>query len=224
MCGRFVLRRLALIRAAMDAMPKLPFDEFTERPRYNIAPSQQIPIVQLDASGSRVLADARWGFIPHWTKGKPKAQPINARAETVSTSGMFRQAFARRRCIIPADGFYEWKKLDEKNKQPTFIHFPDDRIFGFAGLWEQWKPDDADPIDTCTIITTTPNAVAAQVHDRMPVILRPEDYAAWLSRDTPPEEAAQLMRPYPDGELEAVPVSSAVNNPRHDAPDNIAPV
>jgi putative SOS response-associated peptidase YedK len=159
------------------------------------------------------------GLIRHWAKAMPKLQPINARAESVPTSGMFRDAFARRRCLVPADGFYEWRKLDAKTQQPMFVHFPDDRTFAFAGLWERWRPQPpaaaaapktdvqadqppgiedeqrAAPLDTCTIITTTANALMASIHDRMPVILRPEDYARWLDRDMDPNEAAALLRP-----------------------------
>ena len=124
------------------------------------------------------------GADPALGQRNAKDQADQRRAETVPTSGMFKQAFARRRCIVPADGFYEWKKLDTKTKQPMFIHFPDDRVFGFTGLWERWKPsDDAEPVDTCTIITATPNALMASIHDRMPVILRPDDYGKWLERE-----------------------------------------
>jgi putative SOS response-associated peptidase YedK len=201
------------------------FEEFTERPRYNIAPSQDVAIVRINKNGDRVLGLVRWGLIPHWAKEVPKIQPINARAETVPTSGMFKQAFTRRRCIVPADGFYEWKKLDPKTKQPMFIHFPDERVFGFAGLWERWKPTEgAEPVDTCTIITTTPNQLMASIHDRMPVILKPEDYGKWLDRETDPHEAEKLMHPYPEGELEAVPVNRLVNSPKNEGPACIEPM
>jgi putative SOS response-associated peptidase YedK len=190
-----------------------------------VAPSQRIPAVRLDKDGNRVVGPVRWGLIPHWAKTLPKVQPINARCETASTSNMFKQAMQRRRCIIPADGFYEWKKLDSKTKQPMFIRFPDDRVFGFAGLWERWKPDDtSEAVDTCTIITTTPNELMASIHDRMPVILKPQDYDRWLDRDRPAEDVVDLLRPYPDGELEAHPVSTAVNSPKNDQPSNVEPV
>ena len=203
-------------------MPEPGFEEFTERPRFNIAPSQDVAVVRINKEGGRTLGLVRWGLIPYWAKTLPKAQPINARAETVRTSGMFKGAFERRRCIIPADGFYEWKKLDAKTKQPMFIHYPDDRVFGFAGLWERWRPPndpDAPPLDTCTIITTTPNTLAATIHDRMPVILGPKDYCTWLDRKTDPQVAAQMMRPHPDGELEAMPVNRLVNSPKNDVPE-----
>ena len=177
MCGRYTLRRIDISKTGFDAMPEPGFEEFTERPRFNIAPSQDIAVVRINKGGGRSVGPVRWGLIPHWAKQMPKVQPINARAETVTTSGMFKQAFVRRRCIVPADGFYEWRKLDAKTKQPMFIRLPGDRAFGFAGLWERWRPDDeTEPVDTCTIITTTANGLMAPIHDRMPVILRPEDY------------------------------------------------
>ena len=222
MCGRYTLRRIDLASSGLDAAPEPAFEEFTERPRFNIAPSQEIPVVRVNRDGGRAIGLARWGLIPHWAKALPKAQPINARAETVVTSGMFKQAFARRRCVVPADGFYEWRKLDARTKQPMFVHFPDERVFGFAGLWERWRPagdPGAEPVDTCTIITTTPNRLMAPIHDRMPVILRPEDYGVWLDREADPRAAAGLMRPYPDGELEAVPVDRLVNSPKNDVPE-----
>jgi hypothetical protein len=133
--------------------------------------------------------------------------------------------FAGSRCFVPAGGFYDWKKLAPKTKQPMFIHFPDERAFGFAGLWERWKPsEDAEPLDTCTIITTKPNTLMSSIHDRMPVILKPEDYGKWLGRETDPHEAEKLLRPYPDGELEAVPVDRLVNSPKNDLPSCIEPL
>ena len=220
MCGRYTVRGIQPVADLFGVvLPK----EF--RPRYNIAPSQDVPVVRLDREGNRALAMLRWGLIPHWAKEPPKLQPINARAETVPTSGMFRQAFQRRRCLVPADGFYEWRKIDAKTKQPVFTHFPDDRPFALAGLWERWRPaEDAEPIDTVCIVTTTPNALMSTIHDRMPVILRPEDYAAWLDKGSDPHAAANLMRPYPDDELEAVPVTKLVNSPKNDVPECVAPL
>jgi putative SOS response-associated peptidase YedK len=225
MCGRYSLRRVNLAASGLDAVPELPFEEFTEHPRFNIAPSQSVPVVRLDKEGKRSAGLLRWGFIPRWAKEMPKVQPVNARAETAPTSGMFRDAFARRRCLVPADAFYEWRKLDAKTKQPMWMHFPDDRVFAFAGLWERWRPgDDAEPLDTFTILTTTPNDLMTPIHNRMPVILRPADYARWLDPATGPQEAARLMAPYPDGELEAVPVSRTVNSPRNDVAGCIEPL
>ena len=224
MCGRYTVRRPDLARAALEAVPGLGFEEFTERPRYNVAPSQPVPVVRLNHDGLRVMTLVHWGLIPHWAKELPKIKPINARAETLATSGMFRQAFARRRCLVPADGFYEWRR-DGKTKQPVFVHLPDDRPFCFAGLWERWAPDaDTEPVDTCAIVTTVPNALMSGIHDRMPVILGPADYAAWLNRDTDPQNAAAMLQPYPDGEFVADPVGRHVNSPGNDTPECVRPV
>lgn len=211
----------------IDAMPRIPFEEFDERPkwpppppRWNIAPSQSVPIIRLHG-GTGELALVRWGLIPSWTKEKPTIAPINARAETVASSGMFRQAFQRHRCLIPADGFYEWKKLTPKTKQPMFIHRPDDSLFFFGGLWERWKPSEAaEPIETKTIITTTPTPLMEGIHNRMPVILRQQDYERWLEPDAKPDALKSLLVPYP-GELEAYPVSTHVNSPKNDDPECI---
>ncbi len=226
MCGRYTLRRVDLAHYGVRHPGDLAgFEEFTERPRFNIAPSQHVPIVRLNREGVRVLSAVRWGLIPHWTKGKPKAQPINARAETVRTSGMFRQAFARRRCLVPADGFYEWQKLGGKAKQPMFVRRPGDRPFAFAGVWERWQPEEGvEPVDTFAIITTRPNALMGPIHDRMPVILPEEGYASWLDREAEREQAEELLEPYPDGELEAVAVGRAVNSPGNDTCECVAPL
>jgi putative SOS response-associated peptidase YedK len=134
MCGRYSLRRVSLVFTDLNAVPVARFEEFSEHPKFNIAPSHHVPIVRLDAKGERTVSLVRWGLIPHWTKGKPKTAPINARSETVASSGMFRQAFERRRCLVPADGFYEWQGK-KPPKQPYFIHMKDDGLFAFAGLW-----------------------------------------------------------------------------------------
>ena len=225
MCGRYTIRSpLATVVEDFGALAsKLFLDGWN--PRYNVAPSQDVPIVRLNAEGERVLSAVRWGLIPSWTKGKPGAQPINARAETVASSGMFRQAFERRRCLIPADGFYEWKKLDAKTKQPMLIHRRDDHLFAFAGLWERWRPsEDAEPIDTCTIITTTPNTLAGTIHNRMPVILDESDFARWLDRETKAADVADLLQPAADDWLDAYPVSTRVNKPANDDPQLIEPL
>lgn len=229
MCGRYVLRgRKEQLAMALGLTDPLPFEEFTERPHFNVAPSQHVPVVRLDRQGHRVGRLARWGLIPAWATDLPKVRPINARAETVTTSGTFRGAFTRRRCLVPADGFYEWQRLGGgKGKRPVFVHFPDDRVFAFAGLWERWHPpgeDVVEPVDTCTIVTTTANALMKPIHDRMPVILRPQDYALWLDREADPAEAAKLMRPYAGGEMEVTPVSTLVNSPGNDVPECVKPL
>jgi putative SOS response-associated peptidase YedK len=227
MCGRYTLRRMDVIEIAMGLQAPPLFEEFSDHPHFNIAPSQSIPLVRINSSGQRVLNLARWGLIPSWAKELPKFQPINARAETVATSGMFRQALGRRRCLIPADGFYEWKKLDDagKRKQPMYITRKDGGVFAFAGLWERWKPDEkSEPIDTCTIITTTPNSLMESIHDRMPVILDPSDYSRWLDRETGGADVEGLLKPCPPEGWQARPVSTRVNSPKNDDPECIAAV
>jgi putative SOS response-associated peptidase YedK len=224
MCGRYTLRRYDLARAAFDAMQQqLPFEEFSElriTPRFNIAPSQIVPTVRIDRNGNRVLSAAKWGLIPSWTKSKPKTAPVNARAETLATSGMFRQAFGRRRCLIPADGFYEWQG-SKPPKQPYFIHRRDDSLFAFGGLWERWNdPKTGKPVDTCTIITTPPNDLMASIHNRMPLILDKADYDRWLNREIPGEQVTDLLKPS-QADLEARRVSPAVNSVKNDSPDLI---
>jgi putative SOS response-associated peptidase YedK len=214
-----------LVLSELNAVPELPFEEFTEHPRFNVAPSQSVPVVRLDKEGRRSAGLLRWGFVPRWAREMPKVQPINAKAETVATSGMFRDAFARRRCLVAADGFYEWQKLDARTKQPMFVHFPDDQLFALAGLWERWRPaPEAEPLDTFTVITTDPNALMAPIHNRMPVIIRPEDYGRWLDLATTTSQAIGMLRAYPDGELEATPVSRTVNNPKNNVPECVEPL
>lgn len=223
MCGRYVARKLRL--ADYDAAPH--FDEFSEKgiiQRFNIAPSQAVPVIRLDKNHRRVADLIQWGLIPYWTRGKPKTQPINARAETVDSSGMFKAAFERRRCLCAADGFYEWKKIDGQ-KQPYFIRFPDDASFAFAGIWERWTPEPgAEPVETCAHITTEPNALMLPIHNRMPVILRQKDYAEWLDPEVALDRLKALLKPYPDGELEAYAVSRAVNRPANDSEENVKPI
>jgi putative SOS response-associated peptidase YedK len=205
-------------------MPTLPFEEFSERARINIAPSQLIPVVRINSQGHRVLELARWGFIPYWAKSLPKLQPINARAETLGAGGLFRAAFERRRCLIPADGFYEWKAGETRVKQPYFFHYKDDRPFAFAGLWERWKPaPDAQPLETCTIITTQPNDLLKPIHNRMPAIVHPKDYARWLDPNIPSEAVRDLLRPCPIDDWETFAVSTRVNRATEDGPDLLDP-
>jgi putative SOS response-associated peptidase YedK len=224
MCGRYTLRRYDLAWAAFDAIQgELPFDEFSElriTPRFNIAPSQMVATVRINSKGERVLSAAKWGLIPSWAKSKPKTCPINARAETLASSGMFRQAFKRRRCLIPADGFYEWQG-SKPPKQPYFIHRRDDRLFGFGGLWERWNdPQGGEVVDTCTIITTPANELMAPIRNRMPLILAEGDYARWLDREIPGEQVEDLLKPS-HADLEARPISTAVNSVKNDRPELI---
>jgi putative SOS response-associated peptidase YedK len=177
-----------------------------------------VPIVRRLDQPQRAWTPVRWGLIPSWAKdAKIGNKLINARGETVAEKPSFRSAFRKRRCLIPADGFYEWKKLDG-GKQPHFIHLRDEEPFAFAGLWEHWtNPDDGEVIESCTIVTTEANALMRTLHDRMPVILPPADYDRWLDPATQDVEGLkELLRPYSSEEMTAYPISAYVNNPRHE--------
>jgi putative SOS response-associated peptidase YedK len=220
MCGRFVLTAdLQAIQQSFDLLT-LPA-QF--QPRYNIAPTQ--PVAVITNEKSRELTFYRWGLIPSWAKDDSMAaRMINARSETAAEKPAFRSALRRRRCIIPADGFYEWQQHG-KDKIPFFIHRQERQIFGMAGLWEIWQEPGGGEIRTCTILTTEANTFMKNYHERMPVILRREDYRLWLS---PNEEPAGLltglMRPYAEDDLVAYPVSKAVNRPGNDSPELIRPL
>jgi putative SOS response-associated peptidase YedK len=189
-------------------------------PRYNVAPTQQVGVVRQIDPNQRQLAYMQWGLIPHWAKDpKIGSQMINARAETAAEKPAFRDAFRRRRCLVVADGFYEWKKTGGKTKQPYYIRMKDARPFGFAGLWERWGE-----LETCTILTTSPNELCAPLHDRMPVILGTSDYGRWLDpSQTDAAELQPLLAPYPADEMLAEPVSTRVNNVRNEDETCIAP-
>jgi putative SOS response-associated peptidase YedK len=192
-------------------------------PRYNIAPTQSVLAIRADEQAGREAQTLRWGLVPFWAKDLAiGSRMINARGETVSEKPAFRQAFRRRRCLIPADGFYEWQKVPG-GKQPWFISRRDDIPLAFAGLWERWdKRGTEDPVETCTIVTTAANATLAPLHDRMPVILGPQDWDSWLGANTPPEALVDLLRPAADDLLGARPVSRRVNSPGNDGPELLA--
>ena len=182
------------------------------RKRFNIAPTQEAPVIRAGAGGAREVAMLRWGLVPFWAKDlKVGTKMINARSETAPDKPSFRSAFRRRRCLIPADGFYEWKR-EEGGKQPFYIRMKDGRPFAFAGLWESWHDDE---VRSCAILTTQANALVGDVHERMPVILPGEDYEAWLDPEAEREELVSLLRPYPGEDLETFPVSRFVNSPRN---------
>ena len=194
-------------------------------PRYNVAPTQPVAVIA-NTDGPRHLELFQWGLIPSWAKdAKIGNSLINARAETLAEKPAFRTALKRRRCLVLADGFYEWQKLGSR-KQPQYIQLKDGRPFAFAGLWESWRPaPDAPPLHTCTIITTEPNSLMAEIHNRMPVILSPADYAAWLTPgELPAVEALALLHSYPAEAMQARPVSTAVNSPARDEPACILPL
>lgn len=220
MCGRFALISPAEVVA--EQLNVAPPELFA--PRYNIAPTQPVAAVRLKpGSQTPELALFRWGLIPSWAKDtKLSASLINARSETVADKPAFRSAFKRRRCLIPADGFFEWKK-EGKQKRPIYIHATNGSLFAFAGLWETWIGSDGSEMDSCTILTTTPNELMASIHDRMPVILEPADYEMWLHPGNKPEQALHLLRPYPADHMAAYPVSTLVNSPFNDDPRCIEP-
>ena len=227
MCGRFALFDPGETLIAAFGLGERAAAALSERvlaPRYNIAPTQPVLAVRLAKNGERELAALQWGLVPFWAKDPGiGARMINARSETVAEKPSFRNAFKRRRCLIPASGFYEWQKTAD-GKQPVFIHSADKRPFGLAGLWETWQSSDGSYLETCTILTTAPNEMMRPIHNRMPVILSPEDYATWLHPEPKPAVGLHLLRPYPPEYMAAYPVSTYVNNPRHEDPACIAPV
>jgi putative SOS response-associated peptidase YedK len=194
-------------------------------PRYNIAPTQPVAVVRQSELG-RALGVVQWGLVPSWAKDPTMgSKMINARAETVAEKPAFRAAFKQRRCLVLADGFYEWQPTSTRQpKQPFYIHRQDDEPFAFAGLWEYWEGADG-ALETCTIITTEANELVSPIHERMPVIIAPDDYAQWLDPTTKQATPLQeLLQPYDSDALEAYPVSHAVNNARNESPKCIAPV
>lgn len=219
MCGRFALLTPGDTLLATFEVDATPLDITQLIPRYNIAPTQPVLAVRQSAHGEqRELTFFRWGLIPSWAQDmKMGARLINARSETVAEKPAFRAAFKRRRCLIPADGFYEWQKLNGR-KQPLYIYLRRERPFALAGLWETWRAPDGGELDTCTILTTTPNELMEPIHNRMPVILHPEDFDDWLHPGQKPDTALHLLRPYPAAEMAAYPVSTHVNNPANDDP------
>jgi len=194
-------------------------------PRYNIAPMQQVPIVRINAHGARELAFVRWGLVPRWAKDPAiGAKMINARGETVRDKPAFRTAYRRHRCLLPANGFYEWMARDGATggKQPVHVALKDGAPLAFAGIAERWLGPDGEPLDTCAIVTTEANALLTPVHERMPVIVAPADYARWL--DPTVADPADLIAPYDNDALRYAPVSTRVNTVRHDDASLIAPI
>ena len=228
MCGRYGRRgdkqRIAEWMQTHDTNVFEEVDETPIAPSYNVAPQSFQPVVRLNPdSGKRELIVMRWGLVPFWSKdGKAPFSTINAKSESVETSPAFREAWRRRRCLVPADWFYEWQRLDEKNKQPFAISQKDDAMFAFAGLWDSWKDKSTgQKLRTFTILTTDPNGLMEPIHNRMPVILHPRDYDRWLASTAPALLPIDLLRPYPAEEMKAWKVSKAVGNTRNDNPSLI---
>jgi putative SOS response-associated peptidase YedK len=224
LCGRYTLTvPLSNLVDSFDVDPP----EFDYPPRYNIAPTQDAPVIAQDADGRR-MGLLRWGLVPSWAKDLSMGgRMINARAETVAEKPAFRRAFRHRRCLVPADGFFEWKPGAEKEgpkgaKVPHWIHREDREPFGMAGLWERWTPEEGNPVHTFTIITTDAVPEIRGIHPRMPVILPPGDLDEWLDSASSVDDLLALLRPNGDG-IRTHPVSSFVNSPRNDGPECILP-
>jgi putative SOS response-associated peptidase YedK len=213
MCGRYSITTPVegLRRVFKFGGPSLNL-----QPRWNVAPTQEAPVVRRAKDGQRELRMLRWGLVPFWTKDvSGAARMINARSETVAEKPAFREAFKARRCLVPVDGFYEWESLGDKpTRQPLLFRMADGRPFAVAGLWERWRPKDGgDPIETFTIVNTAANAIMARYHDRVPIVLAQEDYAAWLD---PAADPRPFLKPPPSEWFTATRVSTRVNNVRND--------
>jgi len=235
MCGRFTLATPASEWAALFRLEDVPDVE----PRFNIAPTQDVAVVRAPAglrehpglhlapAGSPVPREAltmRWGLVPRWAREIGSGQPlINARSETVSEKPSFRDSYRERRCLVVADGFYEWQSAGRR-KQPYWIGFADRRPFAFAGLWDRWNAPEGDSVDSCVILTTEANEALQPLHDRMPVIVKPEDFDLWMDPDTIPWELEPLLRPYPEDDMTFHPVTTRVNYVANDDPSCVEPM
>jgi putative SOS response-associated peptidase YedK len=219
MCGRFARRSTQEVLAdwfgvEMEDMPWFGAS-------YNVAPQSTQPVVRLNAdTGKREFALMRWGLVPFWAKdAKIGYSTINARAEEAASKPLFREALKRRRCLIPADAFYEWQKVNATKKRPFAFEMQGGEPYAFAGLWERWKPKDGEPLETFTILTTDPNELAEKVHNRMPVILERSDYSRWMEAGEPERPPVDLLKPYPAEKMRSWAVNERVGNVRNDDAD-----
>jgi putative SOS response-associated peptidase YedK len=223
MCGRYRLsRRKQFVEEYFASVS----EECEWSPRYNVAPSQPVLTIRQDAREPvRKLSAMRWGLIPSWSKDPSIGyKTINARSETVATTASFREPFKSQRCLVPADGFYEWLR-EGKAKLPYCFELNDGELFAFAGLWDRWRDPQGDVIESCSIITTAANSVLADIHDRMPAILRPHEYDLWLDpafRDT--ESVSEMLRPFDAARMRRYPVNTRVNNVQNDDADCAKPL
>jgi putative SOS response-associated peptidase YedK len=221
MCGRY-----ALYGPHSRYRDHFQVDDWPDFPdRYNIAPSAWVPVIRQAPDGRRVTDLLRWGLIPNWAKDQTIGTKLNhARGESVAEKPSFRSAYRRRRCIVPASGYYEWQEVPGQRKQPWYIHLKFDEPLAMGGLWESWTNPDGEIIRSFCIITTGPNTVKTPIHDRMPVILQPEHWAQWLAPDAAMEGITALLVPVPAESMEAWPVSRKVSNVREEGPDLIATI
>jgi putative SOS response-associated peptidase YedK len=223
MCGRYRLTAKERYLAEHFGID----DELEWAPRYNIAPTQQVVVIRQDPNHPRRIASLmRWGLIPYWSQDISIGnRTINAMAETASEKPAFRDAIRKRRCLIPADGFFEWRKLNAKRKQPYNIGMLDDSLFAFAGLWDRWRSASGEIIESCSILTTDANSLTREIHDRMPAILEPDKYDLWLDPGvTDPEQVQELLRPFDPKLMKKYPLSPRVSNVNHDDPECIQEV
>lgn len=222
MCGRYTQTRSTRELIERFAVSASLLDQLA--PRYNIAPSQPAPIVRMD-NQQRVLAPMQWGFVPFWADDPQMGQRmINARAESAAEKPAYKAAFRRRRCLVPADGFFEWQKTS-RGKRPMYVRVDGGELFGFAGLWDRWQSPDGSPLETFTILTTEANELLKPIHSRMPVIVPAEREAQWLDPGAEgPAAVEPILAPFPADRMSATPVSRRVNSPAHDDPSCIETV
>ncbi|MBU0909105.1 MAG: SOS response-associated peptidase [Proteobacteria bacterium] len=216
MCGRFALPTFEGLAShfRLQSAPALA-------PRYNITPGTDIAVVRLISDAhDRELVLLRWGLVPYWAKDKKiGCKLVNARAESVADKPAFRDAFRQRRCLIPALGFYEWLA---KARQPYFVRLKESGILAFAGLWDRWRGENNETIESCAIITTGANLMVGRIHDRMPAIIEPAHYDRWLDQKSDRASLPALLKPFPDSKMVVYPVGMGVNNPKNDSPDCLA--
>jgi putative SOS response-associated peptidase YedK len=219
MCGRFARKSTQEVLADWFGVELEDMPWFA--PSYNVAPQSFQPVVRLDRdSGKRAISLLRWVLVPFWSKeAKIGYSTINARAEEAASKPALREALKKRRCLVPADLYYEWQRPDPKTKRPFAIALKSGEPRAFAGLWESWRPKDGDPLETFTILTTGPNEIMEPIHNRMPVILEPKDYDRWLDAGDPIRPPVDLLRPYAAERIKAWPVSDRVGNVRNNGPE-----
>jgi putative SOS response-associated peptidase YedK len=218
MCGRYEVHTpVEEIARIFGAQPEV--EAAALPPRYNVAPTLRVPVVRTGRHG-RALEAMTWGLVPGWAKDLSGPKPVNARAETVFDKPMFRTAIRRRRCLLPADGFYEWQQRPG-GKQPYHIGMADGQVFALGGIWEYWAREGQPALVSCAVIVTHANTLMASIHDRIPVVIDPRDYSAWLSADADDGAIMRMLAPFPPERMRAYPVSTRVNNVKNDAPDLI---